>query len=599
MSSKHPKNMSENCTWFCSIDIGTSYSGYAFAPRKNLTTKSCFIYGIWEYETSSHKIPTTLLFDQNEKFVAFGHAADKKYTKLCEKKENDKWFYFRDFKMELYNCDVSKDLLIRDIHEKSFKAQQIFVESIRFLRKHFLDKFESRNYDILEDDVCFILTVPAIWSDAAKQFMKEAAIEAEISETRLMMAYEPEAAAVFCKRLTGDLMAANDNPVHFAIEQSYIVVDSGGGTVDITVQKISSTGILHNLYKASGGEWGGNKINKAFMKLLDQLFGSYTIQKLCEVNMEDFFDLIRKIETAKREVTTDETETVKIDIPLSLLEIHSEICKLTGLDCLNKAIEDAELQDKIEAKLGKIFIKNAYFLECFQTICKKTVDLIKPIIQNEQQGNKKITIILVGGFSESEVVQSIYKSSFPKHNIKIPFEAGLAVLKGAVIYGFDSRIIDTRICPYTYGIKLERRFNPSIDNPSKTFMKGDQLYTDDSFDKFFEIDEPLAVGTKRSIEVHFNHDDENLSCDLTDYKEIEVFSSSGKSPLYTTDPTCRLHGMIRVYPPHGRWPIKVKGRVEIEVIGVENFRITYIDDTDSSSASGTIDFLSTYTAVDK
>lgn len=346
------------------------------------------------------------------------------------------------------------------------------------------------------------------------------------------------------------------------------------------------------MYKASGGSWGGNKINKAFMELLVKLFGPSSISELCNDNMEDFFDLKLKIETAKREVTTDGTETVKIYIPPSLIEIHSKTCQLTGLNCLNKAIQDANLQDMIEAKLGKLFIKNAYFFECFQTICKKTVDLIKPIIQNEQQGNKMITIILVGGFSESEVVQSIFKSSFPEHNIKIPFEAGLAVLKGAVIYGFDSSIIDTRICPYTYGIKLERKFNPEIDYPSKTFIKGDQLYTEDCFDKFFEVDEPLAVGTKRSIEVHFNHDDENLSCDLTDYKEIEVFSSLEKFPLYTTDPTCHLHGRIRVPPPKGRWPVKVKGRVEIEVTGVDYFRITYIDDTDSSSASGTIDFMS-------
>lgn len=122
-------------------------------------------------------------------------------------------------------------------------------------------------------------------------------------------------------------------------------------------------------------------------------------------------------------------------------------------------------------------------------------------------------------------------------------------------------------------------------------MKGDQLYSESCFYKFFEVDEPLAVGTMRSIEVHLNHDDENMSCDLTDYKEIEVFSSSEKSPLYTTDPTCRLHGMIRVYPPHGRWPIKVRGRVKIEVTGADNFRITYIDDT-GFTTSGTIDFLS-------
>lgn len=164
-------------------------------------------------------------------------------------------------------------------------------------------------------------------------------------------------------------------------------------------------------------------------------------------------------------------------------------------------------------------------------------------------------------------------------------------MKGGTIYGFDNSIIQTRICPYTYGIKLEKKFNPKTDNPSKTFMKGDQLYSEDCFDKFFEIDEPLPVGTKRSIEVHLNHDDENMSCDLTDYKEIEVFSSSEKSPLYTTDPTCRLHGMIRVYPPHGRWPIKVRGRVKIEVTGADNFRITYIDDT-GFTTSGTIDFLS-------
>lgn len=43
-----------------------------------------------------------------------------------------------------------------------------------------------------------------------------------------MMAYEPEAAAVFCKHLTRDLMTANDDPVHFVLDQSYIVVDLGG-----------------------------------------------------------------------------------------------------------------------------------------------------------------------------------------------------------------------------------------------------------------------------------------------------------------------------------------------------------------------------------
>lgn len=50
---------------------------------------------------------------------------------------------------------------------------------------------------------------------------------------------------------------------------------------------------------------------------------------------------------------------------------------------------------------------------------------------------------------------------------------GLVVLKGVVIYGFDSSIIDIWKCWYIYGIKLERKFNFNVDDLLKMFMKGD------------------------------------------------------------------------------------------------------------------------------
>lgn len=72
---------------------------------------------------------------------------------------------------------MTRETSIQDIHGKHFKAQEVFTMSIRFLKEHFGKLVVSRNYDILEDDICYIVTVPAIWSDAAKQFMKEAAIK--------------------------------------------------------------------------------------------------------------------------------------------------------------------------------------------------------------------------------------------------------------------------------------------------------------------------------------------------------------------------------------------------------------------------------------
>lgn len=95
--------MSRDCTWFCSIDIGTSFSGYAFAPRKNITQNPCEIYSpVWIKD--SRKTPTSVLLDPERNFSAFGYAADEKYEELLDKEEHEDWFYFRDFKMELYDA---------------------------------------------------------------------------------------------------------------------------------------------------------------------------------------------------------------------------------------------------------------------------------------------------------------------------------------------------------------------------------------------------------------------------------------------------------------------------------------------------------------
>lgn len=98
-----------------------------------------------------------------------------------------------------------------------------------------------------------------------------------------------------------------------------------GGTADITVQKISSTGNVHNLHKASGGPWGGNQINKVFMELLVKLFGESTFGDFCKENMDDFFNISQKIEVNKRLISTVKDETVKIDIPATLVEKLAEM----------------------------------------------------------------------------------------------------------------------------------------------------------------------------------------------------------------------------------------------------------------------------------
>ena len=60
----------------------------------------------------------------------------------------------------------------------------MFAAVIRFLKGHLLDTLEKRGTGIENNDIHWVLTVPAIWSDSAKQFMRESANEViDISET--------------------------------------------------------------------------------------------------------------------------------------------------------------------------------------------------------------------------------------------------------------------------------------------------------------------------------------------------------------------------------------------------------------------------------
>jgi len=52
-------------------------------------------------------------------------------------------------------------------------AMKVFSESIKYLKDHFVGEMES--FKLVETDIHWVLTVPAIWKDNAKQFMREAA----------------------------------------------------------------------------------------------------------------------------------------------------------------------------------------------------------------------------------------------------------------------------------------------------------------------------------------------------------------------------------------------------------------------------------------
>lgn len=81
--------------------------------------------------------------------------------------------------------DLSKGLEIADLSGKvKIPAINAFSMAIRYLKDHALATLnENRTGKLIinETDIHFVLTVPAIWDDRARLFMREAAADVSVS----------------------------------------------------------------------------------------------------------------------------------------------------------------------------------------------------------------------------------------------------------------------------------------------------------------------------------------------------------------------------------------------------------------------------------
>lgn len=56
------------------------------------------------------------------------------------------------------------------------QAKDIFGHSIGYMKSRLLDDLKARGNMIRDENILWVVTIPAIWNDGAKQFMREAAI---------------------------------------------------------------------------------------------------------------------------------------------------------------------------------------------------------------------------------------------------------------------------------------------------------------------------------------------------------------------------------------------------------------------------------------
>ncbi|WAR02826.1 HS12B-like protein [Mya arenaria] len=281
--------------------------------------------------------------------------------------------------------DLTRRSNVYDMQGQPFQALAIFTMAIQYLKNHFLSALNRQVLAVKETDIQYVITVPAIWSDSAKQFMREAAIKAGIDGKRLKLALEPESASICCSEESEKARIALAG-----IGTRSMVIDLGGGTADISVHERKEDKTLKEIHKASGGPWGGIYVDENYLQWLRSIFGSESIDKLKNEAVGDYMDLLRQFETKKRAHSTTVPIKTTIRLPNSL---RTFVEKAWGKD-----IGNVLSQKGLTLVSGdKVRVKPSIFDSWFDGPLNKVISHVKELLKEDQMKSVQI-IMLVGGF---------------------------------------------------------------------------------------------------------------------------------------------------------------------------------------------------------
>ncbi|OWF45296.1 heat shock 70 kDa protein 12A-like [Mizuhopecten yessoensis] len=540
------------------IDFGTTYSGYAFSfrgeyeenPEKIQVNQNWIAGGA----LVSVKTATCILLDQDKKLIAFGYEAEDSYNQLLEDSEDDdiddrtyeRYYYFKQFKMSLYNCSegLSRETMIEDETGKKLPAMLVISMSIGYMKDHLLALINKRCIGAEENDIHWVITIPAIWDDSAKQFMREAAVNCGMRSDQLSFALEPEAASLYCQ-LVKVVLSEESTPIDAGAMKKafrssgagtkYMILDLGGGTADITVHERQVDESLKEIHEPSGGPWGGTAVDREFLNFLMEIFGKKSVENFKRKYMTDYVEFRRNFETKKRTITPQTDGKVMLVLPPSFKETFEENSNISFNDALSKSKYSGKVQwVKDKLKIDADVVKG-FFEVPIQQIVSHVRKLLEKIGRIDM-------ILMVGGFSDCGLVEQAIRDNFSDVSILNPEDSVLAVLKGAVIFGHKPMAIVSRVARYTYGYEAWPTFDPKVHPQERKVRLGDVDCCQGVFQPY------IRLGTEIDCGDYITSTHRPVSDEQSDMA-INIFISENVAPKYVEDPDVRKLGTLKLPLP--------------------------------------------------
>lgn len=307
------------------IDLGTSRSAWGFCIEGK--AESAIMLRVPKGNPQGEYCKTetaVLLRADNHEVSAFGNAASERFVQEAEDAEGPHdeldptspapGLLFRWFKRELCKnggYQKCEDPVATAEGGQTLPLLSVMSAVLRFFKEDALDHMAPAVHtDLSVSDIAWVITIPAIYDDFAKRFMRVAAHEAgiidHVDSPRLRLCLEPEAAclAVNMKEAPELLLAG----------MKTMIVDCGGGTVDITTHEILSLDPLdlHELHSPDGGAWGSACVDDEFKAWFKQYIGGDRYARIRK--KPTFYKILMAWEGEKLKFGTNGRKLVRINM---------------------------------------------------------------------------------------------------------------------------------------------------------------------------------------------------------------------------------------------------------------------------------------------
>ncbi|KAK3370874.1 hypothetical protein B0T24DRAFT_650103 [Lasiosphaeria ovina] len=465
------------------LDYGTTFTGIAYlsiaSGRKenDLELLADDIRVIQSFKkTESQKVPSEISYSPSPKGCEqWGYDIDDnsrvlKWTKLDLEETKNRTTELRTLAETLYGLrtlNLSEDEVIKNnIPRHLAKEPEDIV-------KDYLDHIAEKTHDAISNEVGrlvlakfpidMVVTHPAQWSDRALNSTYRAvraAFNYDLFPKIRDIAFvsEPEACAHYTLR-----EAWRKDHLRFRRNDCFIVVDAGGGTVDLASYKVVNMDYdtrqisLEQVGRPIGDKCGATEIDKAFDRFVEERLGPEDWDKLTDADAQDHATGGHSIVKPKLRTLHDRFEPIKHQYDGKDQKLAWPVQLPRGVGTVDK--------EEMGILNGAIKITADDLKGMFNYSVSRTLVLIGQAAAQIEIGQrlKVKKIFLSGGFARNQYLYDRVNQFGLTRRIEVERgdDCWIAVAKGAIIKSlgvYTEKPALVKSCPRHYGIKVRTQF---------------------------------------------------------------------------------------------------------------------------------------------